>query len=79
MAGFAGTAGSAVSKKSLQHILHISNPDALKRSGFVILDLEDEDEALMVARMIASATGRRVILQNDEMVVIATIPAAGVH
>ena len=68
-----------MSAKPLQHFIQISNPDALKRAGVIVLDLADEEEALKVARNVALATGRRVTLRDGRLALIETIPAASVH
>ena len=46
-----------MTQKPLQHIIQISNRDALQQVGVMVLDDADEDEALTVARMIALETG----------------------
>ena len=68
-----------MSRKTPHHIIQISNPDASKRSGVIVLNQADEEKALEVARKLALATGRCIILRDDSLAVIETIPAAGVH
>ena len=43
MAGFAGTAGSAVSQKPPPHIIHISSPDDAKSDSLIMLEAADDD------------------------------------
>jgi hypothetical protein len=43
--------------------------------GFIALDLSDEAAALRVARMVAEESGRSVVVRDDQLVEIETIPA----
>lgn len=45
------------------------------RNSFIILDLEDEAEALDVARMLAAATGQSITVRDDQLIEIETISA----
>jgi len=65
--------------KPLQHIIQISNRDALQQVGVMVLDDADEDEALTVARVIALDTGHRVTVRDGKLALIETIPAASIH
>lgn len=66
-------------RKTLRHVLEISNPDAVKQSGVIVLDLDDENEALEIARKLALATGRQITLLDGNLALIETIPAASFH
>lgn len=45
------------------------------RCGFIVLELEGEDEALRIAWKIAEATGRAVRVRDDKLEQIAIVPA----
>jgi len=45
------------------------------RKGFIALDLPDKASALRVARMVAEEAGCSVIVRDDHLIEIATIPA----
>jgi hypothetical protein len=66
-------------QRMLQHVIRISNPDASKNSGVVVLDLDSEEMAVEVARKLAFATGREVNLLDGRLTLIKTIPAATIH
>jgi hypothetical protein len=72
-------AGSAMSEKPLRHVIHVSSPDVSKLGSVIVLDLADEDEAIKIAHKLALKTGRRVTVRDATLVLIKTIPAAGVH
>ena len=45
------------------------------REGFIALDVPDEAAALRVARMVAEESGCSVIVRDDHLIEIETIPA----
>ena len=66
-------------RKVLKHLIEIAGRDDLDEAGVVALELEDEEEALKIARRLALTTGREVSLLDGQMALIETIPAATVH
>jgi hypothetical protein len=72
-------AGSAMREKPVHHLIHISSLDVSKVGSVIVLDLADEDEAIKIAHKLALKTGRRVTVRDATLVLIKTIPAAGVH
>jgi hypothetical protein len=71
-------AAYGVTQKPRVHpvIIDIANPDALRRGCLIVLDLEDKDRALEIAKKLAAATGRTLVIRDADMVEIETIPAA---
>jgi hypothetical protein len=47
----------------------------VSRKGFIALNVATEADALNVARMIADETGCSVVVRDDQMIEIDTIPA----
>jgi hypothetical protein len=68
-----------VKRKVLQHVIEIASRDAMEQAGVVVLELEDEQAALEIARRLALTTGREVNLLDEQLALIETIPAATVH
>lgn len=69
-----------MSEKPTPVIVHVSNPDAFKGQGSVILlELADAATARKVARKIAEETGRGVTVRDANMVLIEAIAPAKVQ
>ncbi|WP_407150633.1 hypothetical protein [Bradyrhizobium sp. ORS 86] len=61
-------------------ILDVSNPAAFSGKGsIIVLEYADEDVAMRAAKKIASETGRRVTIYDEQARVIGTIPAPTTH
>ena len=67
-------------KKLTPVIVHVSNPDAFKgEGGVILLELADAAAARKVARKIAEETGRSVTVRDANMVLIEAIAPAKVQ
>jgi hypothetical protein len=61
-------------------MVSVSNPDAFSGMGsIIVLEMEDENAAIKVARRIARETGRCVTVRDADMTLIETLPAASTH
>ncbi|KRR02869.1 hypothetical protein CQ12_41070 [Bradyrhizobium jicamae] len=69
-----------MSEKPTPITVHVSNPDAFKGEGSVILlELADAAVARKVARKVAEETGRGVTVRDADMVLIEAIAPAKIQ
>ena len=62
-----------------QLVIHVASPDQDKRGTLIVLDMTDEEEARLVAKLLAEETGRCVTVRNSKLALVEVIPAASQH
>jgi hypothetical protein len=75
--GFLRKDANSFMAKAPPRLVQAVIPAVGSKSGWnMVLDLADEEDALEIARQLADATGRAVIVRDADMVKVQTIPAA---